>query len=125
MPYAMQAPASVGQQRPGWHHYWHHEDVFLSAAVSPRWSFYRGASPPNQFLSRFRLKVPQKHPSTGLGVRRPLVRHLVVRPSSREVLVKILILHLSDIHISSPDDPILTRGNRIVEAVRNLDYALD
>jgi Calcineurin-like phosphoesterase len=42
-----------------------------------------------------------------------------------EVLVKILILHLSDVHISTSDDLVLARAGRIVEAVRNLDYSLD
>jgi len=39
--------------------------------------------------------------------------------------VKVLILHLSDIHIASAEDPILAKGREILEAVRNLDYTLD
>lgn len=39
--------------------------------------------------------------------------------------MKHLILHLSDIHIGSEHDPILQRAQNVVEAVRNVDYALD
>jgi len=39
--------------------------------------------------------------------------------------MKLLLLHLSDIHISASDDPILERQARIVAAVRNLTQDLD
>lgn len=39
--------------------------------------------------------------------------------------MKVLILQLSDIHISSDTDPILGRAGSIVDAVKNLDYEID
>jgi hypothetical protein len=39
--------------------------------------------------------------------------------------MKLLILQLSDIHICDADDPVLIRGDKIVEAVRNVAYDLD
>jgi len=39
--------------------------------------------------------------------------------------LKILILHLSDVHFKSQNNPIVERRGRIVEAVRNLEFALD
>ena len=39
--------------------------------------------------------------------------------------MKLLLLHLSDIHITSDDDVITSRSPQIVNAVKNLDYSLD
>jgi len=39
--------------------------------------------------------------------------------------MRLLVVHLSDIHIASSADPVLQRGKRIVDAVKNLDYELD
>lgn len=39
--------------------------------------------------------------------------------------MKLLVVHLSDIHICDADDPVLARGEKIVDAVRNLAYDLD
>ena len=39
--------------------------------------------------------------------------------------MKLLLLHLSDIHISNEDDVITNRYTEIVDAVKNLDYSLD
>jgi predicted MPP superfamily phosphohydrolase len=40
-------------------------------------------------------------------------------------LVRFLVVHLSDIHIESSRDPVLSRVEEIVSAVQNLDYELD
>jgi hypothetical protein len=39
--------------------------------------------------------------------------------------MKVLILHLSDIHIKTANDVILARGKHIVDAVKNLEIGLD
>lgn len=39
--------------------------------------------------------------------------------------MKILLVHLSDIHVRSDDDAILSRGKSIAAAVQNLDYELE
>ena len=39
--------------------------------------------------------------------------------------MKLLLIHLSDIHITSDDDAITKRYPQIVNAVKNLDYSLD
>jgi predicted MPP superfamily phosphohydrolase len=39
--------------------------------------------------------------------------------------MKLLLVHLSDIHIKGDADPVLARANLIADAVQNLDYALD
>jgi len=39
--------------------------------------------------------------------------------------MKVLLLHLSDIHLESEDDPVLQRAEKIVAAVRNIDYTID
>ena len=39
--------------------------------------------------------------------------------------MKLLLIHLSDIHLTSEDDPVIGRLNPIVDAVKNLDYSLD
>ena len=39
--------------------------------------------------------------------------------------MKLLLIHLSDIHITSDDDVITGRYPQIVNAVKNLDYSLD
>ena len=38
---------------------------------------------------------------------------------------KILLLHLSDIHITDEQEPILKRAERIRKAVQNLEHGLD
>jgi hypothetical protein len=39
--------------------------------------------------------------------------------------MKTLILHLSDIHIKTPEDPVLARVEQIVNAVKNLDVGIN
>ncbi|NBB87899.1 MAG: hypothetical protein GVY12_16985 [Bacteroidetes bacterium] len=39
--------------------------------------------------------------------------------------MRLLLLHLSDIHVSNSDDPVFNRAEDIVKAVQNLDYRLD
>jgi hypothetical protein len=39
--------------------------------------------------------------------------------------MKTLILHLSDVHIQSANDPIIARRTKIIEAIRNIEFALD
>ena len=39
--------------------------------------------------------------------------------------MRVLVVHLSDLHIRSSEDPVLQRGPAIVAAVRNLDDSLD
>ena len=39
--------------------------------------------------------------------------------------MKLMLIHLSDIHITSEDDVITSRHSQIVNAVKNLDYSLD
>ena len=39
--------------------------------------------------------------------------------------MKLLLIHLSDIHITGDDDVITGRHSQIVNAVKNLDYSLD
>ena len=39
--------------------------------------------------------------------------------------MRLMLIHLSDIHITSPDDAIIGRHSQIVDAVKNLDYSLD
>lgn len=39
--------------------------------------------------------------------------------------MKLLFLHLSDVHVSGPDNLILSRRSKIVDAIRNLEYSLD
>ena len=39
--------------------------------------------------------------------------------------MKLMLIHLSDIHITSQDDAITGRHSQIVDAVKNLDYSLD
>ena len=39
--------------------------------------------------------------------------------------MKLMLIHLSDIHIYSQDDFITSRHSQIVDAVKNLDYSLD
>ena len=39
--------------------------------------------------------------------------------------MKLMLIHLSDIHIASEEDVITNRHSQIVNAVRNLDYSLD
>jgi len=41
------------------------------------------------------------------------------------LLMRLLLIHLSDLHITGPQDAILTRAHAITEAVQNLDYSLD
>ncbi len=39
--------------------------------------------------------------------------------------MRLLLLHLSDVHIKAPDDPVFAKFPKIVEAVRNLDADID
>ena len=39
--------------------------------------------------------------------------------------MRILVLHLSDIHFKSAKDAVLSRGDAIVDAVRNLELDID
>jgi hypothetical protein len=39
--------------------------------------------------------------------------------------VKVLLLHLSDIHIKTGEDVVLSRGDKIVDAVKNLEAGPD
>ena len=39
--------------------------------------------------------------------------------------MKLLLIHLSDLHIKGPLDPVLTRREKIIDAVKNLDYGVD
>ncbi len=39
--------------------------------------------------------------------------------------MKLLILHLSDLHITGSGDPVLARTDAIIAAVQNIDYAID
>lgn len=42
-----------------------------------------------------------------------------------EIVTKLLLVHLSDIHVRSEQDAILGRAEQIIAAVRNLDYELE
>ena len=39
--------------------------------------------------------------------------------------MKILLIHLSDIHITGDDNPIIQRASQIADSVKNLEYSLD
>ena len=39
--------------------------------------------------------------------------------------MKMLIIHLSNMHLSSDDDPVMLRVDAIVDAVKNVEYELD
>ena len=39
--------------------------------------------------------------------------------------MRILVLHLSDLHIKNDGNPILTRAKEIVNAVKNMDYNVE
>jgi predicted phosphodiesterase len=39
--------------------------------------------------------------------------------------MRVLLVHLSDVHVTGPADPILARRDAIIDAVKNLDYSID
>ncbi len=39
--------------------------------------------------------------------------------------MRLLLIHLSDIHVKGPKEVIFNRRGAIVDAVKNLDYSLD
>ena len=39
--------------------------------------------------------------------------------------MRLLLMHLSDLHITNSQDPVLNRNLQIADSVKNLDYTLD